>query len=443
MASYFLAPDPLQSTFFIPGGAVPGSGAQLFTYLSGSSTKTTVYKDNAGSSSHTNPIVMDSGGNIPSGGVIWIPSGVTIKVVYAPSNDTDPPASPYRTIDNIAGINDITATASEWLPGPTPTFVNATQFTLVGDQTATFTAGRRVKTTNTAGTIYSTITVSAFAALTTVTVISDSGGLDSGLSAVSYALLAADNPSTPLLTDSIFRVSGSSDRTKKVKLEVDGLTTATTRTWTAPDTDLTFKIPSVQAFTSGSGATYTTPAGARMIKVRMIGGGGSGAGGGTGAAAGATGSNTTFSSFTASAGTGGLLDTGAAPGGAASGGTINIPGGAGSGGSNQVTAGSGGGGGNSALGGGGGGGSGGSSASVGTAGATNSGGGGGGGGVNNVVSNAGGGGGSGGYVESYISSPSATYTYTVGGTSTGGAAGTNGSAGGNGAAGVIIVEEFY
>jgi hypothetical protein len=51
------------------------------------------------------------------------------------------------------------------------------------------------------------------------------------------------------------------------------------------------------------------------------------------------------------------------------------------------------------------------------------------------------GGGAGGYVEKLITSPAATYTYTVGTGGAGGAAGT--LAGGNGAAGIIIVDEFY
>jgi hypothetical protein len=196
MATTFLAATPIQDTFFIPGGAVPGNGVQLFCYAAGSTTKTTVYKDGAGATPHTNPIVLDSGGNIPSGGEVWQTQGQSMKYVYAPSNDTDPPASPYRTLDNMPGMNDVSAqTGVEWLTGPTPTFVSATSFTLVGDQTATFTKGRRVKTTNTGGTVYSTIVTSAFGALTTVTVVNDSGSIDSGLSAVSYGLFDPANVS--------------------------------------------------------------------------------------------------------------------------------------------------------------------------------------------------------------------------------------------------------
>jgi hypothetical protein len=196
MTTCFLAPDPIQSTQFIPGGNTPANGGQLFFYLAGSSTKQTVYKDSTASVAWTNPIVLDSGGNLPSGGEVWFPTGVTFKVVFAPSTDTDPPTSPYWTRDNLPGINDTSASTSEWVSGPAPTFVNATQFTLAGDQTATFHKARRLKTTNTGGTVYSTIVTSVFGVLTTVTVVNDSPGtLDSGLSAVFYGLESANNPS--------------------------------------------------------------------------------------------------------------------------------------------------------------------------------------------------------------------------------------------------------
>lgn len=202
----FLGPDPLQSTFFIPGGNVPGAGVQVFIYLAGSSTKTTVYKTKAGTA-HTNPIVLDSGGNLPSGSQLWIPTGITIKAVYAPSNDTDPPSSPYLTLDNLSGMNDVTVTVSEWVAGPTPTFVSATSFTLVGDQTATFKKGRRLQSNNTAGTIYSTITSAVFGVLTTVSVANDSGSLDSGLSSVSYGV---NDPANPSVSPDLVNRTGNS-----------------------------------------------------------------------------------------------------------------------------------------------------------------------------------------------------------------------------------------
>lgn len=91
---------------------------------------------------------------------------------------------------SLSGINDVSLqTGVEWLSGPAPTFVSTTSFTVAGDQTLIFTKGRRVRTTNTGGTVYSTITNVSFAGVTTVTVVNDSGVLDAGLSAVFYGLL--------------------------------------------------------------------------------------------------------------------------------------------------------------------------------------------------------------------------------------------------------------
>jgi hypothetical protein len=69
--------------------------------------------------------------------------------------------------------------------------------------------------------VYGVISITAYAALTTVTVVLDSGVLDAGLSSVSLGLLTADNTSSPILKDSNFRVSGSINSTKKLAFEVD------------------------------------------------------------------------------------------------------------------------------------------------------------------------------------------------------------------------------
>ena len=190
MPTVFLAPDPINSTQLIPGGNTPASGGLLFCYAAGSSTKQDMYVDNTGVSKWTNPIVLDSGGNLGGSNEVWIPAGLPAKFVLAPSNDTDPPTSPYWTRDNLSGIND-PSSFTEWVSfGQTPTFLNATSFILSGDQTPTFTRERRLKTQNTAGTIYSLILDSVFTTSTTISVTSDSGGLDSGISNVSYGLIS-------------------------------------------------------------------------------------------------------------------------------------------------------------------------------------------------------------------------------------------------------------
>lgn len=75
----------------------------------------------------------------------------------------------------------------EW--GDTPTYVSGTQFTVPGNLTSRYTVGRRVRASVTAGTVYGTITASAFTSLTTVTLTLDSGSLDSGLSEVDVGIL--------------------------------------------------------------------------------------------------------------------------------------------------------------------------------------------------------------------------------------------------------------
>ena len=210
--------------------------------------------------------------------------------------------------------------------------------------------------------------------------------------------------------------------------------------------------PTIQQFTSGSG-TYTTAAGVLYIRVVMVGGGGGGAGSGsvTGTAA-TNGNASTFGTTLLSSGGGNLGAYGTAVGG--TGGTSSLGSGpigialtGGSGGScGTVQAGagirvSGGMGGSSAFGGAGSG-SGSSTGTDGGAGVANTGGGGGGAGAYSTGFG-GAGGGSGGYIDAIITSPSSSYSYSVGTGGSAGGAGTSGQAGGAGGSGLIVVYEYY
>jgi hypothetical protein len=89
--------------------------------------------------------------------------------------------------------------AAEWLNyGLTPTYVSATQFSVTGNKTSTYSVGRRVRAFVTAGTIYGTVTASAFASVTTVTVAWSSGSLDSGVSEVDVGIMNPLAPSLPV-----------------------------------------------------------------------------------------------------------------------------------------------------------------------------------------------------------------------------------------------------
>lgn len=214
---------------------------------------------------------------------------------------------------------------------------------------------------------------------------------------------------------------------------------------TATPTDCAMGV-TYQDLTTGTAATYTTPAAATWLRVRECGGGGGGGGVGTSATNGTAGGATSFNSIVTN---GGAAGTGQSAGISATGG---LGGSAGTGTAAYRVAGQNGGGSVASSGGPTIGGSGGSTAFFGGGaaivtsttsgwnGVTNSGGGGGGGAAASVPASASGGGG-GECAEFTITGPASTYTYTVG---AGGTQGTGGSAnGGNGAAGQIVVEEHY
>lgn len=185
----------------------PYVGGKLFTYAAGSSTKQSTFTDSTGLTANANPIILDSAGRTPSG--LWLTAGLNYKFVLALSTDTDPPSSPIFTEDVVSGVNDTTTTVSQWTASSaTPTYISATQFTLVGDKTADFHVGRRLKFTVTAGTVYGIITVTAYTTLTTITVVMDSGALDSGLSAVELSILTSTGHSFPKLTTAALTALG-------------------------------------------------------------------------------------------------------------------------------------------------------------------------------------------------------------------------------------------
>lgn len=211
--------------------------------------------------------------------------------------------------------------------------------------------------------------------------------------------------------------------------------------------------PTVQSFLSGSG-TYVTPTNPSplYVIVEMVGGGGGGgAGSSSGPIPGSNGSNTTFGSslLTAAGGSGG--GSGGSPG---TGGAPTVSGPitilaltGGTGGSGQAVASSGG------ITSHGIGGNGGSNPLGGFAGTTNgatngfnaitnTGSGGAGAGGDNTTAGADGGG-AGAYLKALISSPSSTYSYSVGPGGTGGAASGGNFGGGDGASGIITVTEYY
>lgn len=93
------------SPFYGVGGQLfdnngnPLAGGKIYTYLAGTTTPAATYTTSAGNIAHTNPIVLDGAGRVPSG-EIWLTSGISYKFVVEDSAN-----NLIGTFDNVKGIN--------------------------------------------------------------------------------------------------------------------------------------------------------------------------------------------------------------------------------------------------------------------------------------------------------------------------------------------------
>jgi hypothetical protein len=84
---------------FFSNDGVPLAGGLIYTYLAGTSTPAATYTSASGAIAHSNPIVLDSAGRVPSG-EIWLTDGISYKFVLKDSANVL-----IATYDNIVGIN--------------------------------------------------------------------------------------------------------------------------------------------------------------------------------------------------------------------------------------------------------------------------------------------------------------------------------------------------
>jgi hypothetical protein len=77
----------------------PLAGGKIFTYLAGTTTNTATYTSSSGTIAHSNPIILDGAGRVPSG-EIWLTDGITYKFVVQDSAN-----NLIGSYDNLIGIN--------------------------------------------------------------------------------------------------------------------------------------------------------------------------------------------------------------------------------------------------------------------------------------------------------------------------------------------------
>ena len=177
-------------------------------------------------------------------------TGIEAWSTTAASNNATPPngapegMAPSTVNDTMRQMMASTRTwyeTAQWVNyGYTHTYASGTSFTIATNVTSIYTIGRRIRAVGSStGTIYGTITGSAFGASTTVTVSWDSGSLSNETLTISLGVLTPTSNAIPHLVDSTTTFVDDSDTTKKLKLQLSGITTATTRTITVPDASTT------------------------------------------------------------------------------------------------------------------------------------------------------------------------------------------------------------
>lgn len=129
---------------FFDNNGNPLSGGKIYTYAAGTTTPHPTYTTNSDSSFHTNPIVLDAAGRIPSGGEIWLQFGVGYKFVVKTSaevliatydnipSSAQPPAA--NDADSIMYEQGYLLTAGSFVVGKIYRIVSVgtTDFTLIG-----------------------------------------------------------------------------------------------------------------------------------------------------------------------------------------------------------------------------------------------------------------------------------------------------------------------
>ena len=84
---------------FFDNNGQPLAGGKIYTYASGTTTPQATYTSASGLTAHTNPIILNSAGRVPSG-EIWLSDNLQYKFVVYDSTDVL-----IGSYDNIIGIN--------------------------------------------------------------------------------------------------------------------------------------------------------------------------------------------------------------------------------------------------------------------------------------------------------------------------------------------------
>jgi hypothetical protein len=105
---------------FFNNDGVPLAGGKIATYLAGTTTPAATYTTSAGSIAHSNPIILDSSGRVPTG-EIWVTNNILYKFILYDLNDVL-----IGSYDNLVGINDVNASNITYTPNANSLFTATT-----------------------------------------------------------------------------------------------------------------------------------------------------------------------------------------------------------------------------------------------------------------------------------------------------------------------------
>ena len=184
---------------WLPAGT-PNAAGKVNIYLAGTSTPDISYPTYndalAGTNANANPVILDVNGEAS----IFVQSGRMYKLIVTDASNVTLPGGTIDFINPAAGFPAAGGApfVSEWVPEQNGLlFLTGTSFRVTAvDVSGIYHPGRRVRTLNTNGVAFGTVTNSTFAAgSTVVSVVNDTINLDSGLSQAAYGLESYVNPS--------------------------------------------------------------------------------------------------------------------------------------------------------------------------------------------------------------------------------------------------------
>lgn len=94
----YLSPVGGAAAQFFDNNGTPLAGGKLYSYAAGTTTPQITYTSSAGNVAHTNPIILDSAGRVPSGEIWLLPQSYKF-ILHTSANVL------IATYDNIVGQN--------------------------------------------------------------------------------------------------------------------------------------------------------------------------------------------------------------------------------------------------------------------------------------------------------------------------------------------------